>query len=417
MSVTQARKRLHNYGESGNWRFKALLDAALPNSPVSAEDVAKAWPKAKKGDYAFIQDHPDRTLEGEMNRTARADAGTERHRILKQYALGADNLPKTLAADKHLTDNGDSIEARLDSAIPKMLFAASDREELDTLFREQLLEVVQEGRELRKVARDASNVINADTRRGDAPVASDEQFAPPVAQGGEIRDDREQYDTIAWNCDKFGEGARVTDEAMDQAMVDLIERNIQFIGASVENAINRRFLTTLVDEANGNHDTAGADQGYSALNAAITEVDKEDFTPDTYVTHPEYRQVLFDDTNLRFANRAGTNEVLRNREDAPIVGNLLGLDMHAAASGQTYDDGSDIGYDGGNNTWGFENDGELGAVVYDRNHIHTVLYAPNGQDVEIKDYEDPVRDLQGVNARVHVDVIYSQERAASTIEF
>jgi len=37
--------------------------------------------------------------------------------------------------------------------------------------------------------------------------------------------------------------------------------------------------------------------------------------------------------------------------------------------------------------------------------------------VEVKDYEDPIRDLQGVNARVHVDVIYSQERAASTIEF
>ncbi len=417
MSVTQARKRLHSYGDSGNWRFKALLDAALPASPVSAEDVAKAWPQAKKGDYAFVQNHPDRTLESEMNRTARADAGTERHRILKDYALGADNLPKTLAADKHLTDNGDSIEARLDSAIPKMLFAASDREELDTLFREQLLEVIQEGRELRKVARDASNVINADTRRGDAPVASDEQFAPPVGQGGEIRDDREQYDTIAWNCDKFGEGARVTDEAMDQAMVDLIERNIQFVGASVENAINRRFLTTLVDEANGNHDTAGADQGYKALNAAITEVDKEDFTPDTYVSHPEYRQVLFDDPNLRFANRAGSNEVLRQREDASIMGNLLGLDMHAAASGRTYDDGSDIGYDGGENTWGFENDGELGAVVYDRNHIHTVLYAPNGQDVEVKDYEDPIRDLQGVNARVHVDVIYSQQRAASTIEF
>jgi hypothetical protein len=99
------------------------------------------------------------------------------------------------------------------------------------------------------------------------------------------------------------------------------------------------------------------------------------------------------------------------------MGNLLGLDMHAAASGQTYDDGSDIGYDGGENTWGFDADGELGAVVYDRNHIHTVLYAPNGQDVEVKDYEDPIRDLQGVNARVHVDVIYSQQRAASTIEF
>jgi len=417
MSVTQARKRLHSYGDSGNWRFKALIDAALETTPVTAKDMARAWPGANKGDYRFLQDHDSRDPDVELSRATWADSGTERHRMLKDYALGADNLPKQLSSSKHLTDNGDSIEARLDSAIPKMLFAASDREELDTLFREQLLEVVQEGRKLKKVAREASNVINAQTRRGDVTVASDEEFAPPVAQGGEIRDNREQYDTVEWNCEKYAIGSRVTDEALDQANPDLIERNIQFTGAAVENSINRVFLTTLVDEANGNHDTEGSDQGYSALNAAVTEVDKEDFEADTYLTGPEYRGVLFDDPNLRYANRAGTDEILRDRGEASIVGNLLGLDMHAAASGLVYDDGTDEGWSGGENTFGFENDGELGAVVYNRSHIHTILYAPNGQDVEIKDYEDPIRDLQGLNARIHADADYSQERAAATIEY
>jgi hypothetical protein len=45
------------------------------------------------------------------------------------------------------------------------------------------------------------------------------------------------------------------------------------------------------------------------------------------------------------------------------------------------------------------------------------MYAPNGQDIEIKDYDDPIRDLNGVNARIHCDANYSQERSASTIEF
>ena len=153
MTTTVARNRLKKHGKTGNWRFKMLMEAALPNSGVKADDVAKVWPKAKKGDYSFLQGNPNRTLEAEMTRTARAESGTERHRILKDYAVNADNLPKTLSGSNGFNEDGDILEARLDDAIPRMLFAAADPENVDTLFREQLLEVVMEGRELRKVAR------------------------------------------------------------------------------------------------------------------------------------------------------------------------------------------------------------------------------------------------------------------------
>jgi len=417
MSVNKARRMLHQHGQSGNWRFKGLLMAGLDDIPVSAEDVARAWPKAKKGDYSFLQGHENRTLESEMSRTAQAYSGTERYRTLKDYAVNADNLPKTLSSAKHMEDNGDTVEARLDDAIPRMLFASADPEEIDTLFREQLLETVQEGREFSKVFRDAMDVIPVNKRKGDMTIASDQQFAPPMAQGSAIRDDAEQHTTVEFNAEKHGDGARVTEEVVDQANPDVIERNVQFLGASVENAINRVALRELVDDAGNNFDTAGTDQGYAALNAAVGEVDANDFRPDTYVTHPDYRTALFNDTNLSYANRAGTNEVLRNREDAPIVGDIAGLDMHAAMSGATYPDGSDPGWDAGANSWGFDTDGDYGAVVYDRDNIHTILYSPNGQGVEVKDYDDPIRDITGVNARVHCDAQYSQGRSASTIEF
>jgi hypothetical protein len=82
---------------------------------------------------------------------------------------------------------------------------------------------------------------------------------------------------------------------------------------------------------------------------------------------------------------------------------------HFGASSATYDSGSE--------TWGFSADGEKGAIVYDSDHVHTVLYSPDGNGIQVKDYDDPIRDLRGVNARVHVDAIYSQGRAASTVEF
>jgi hypothetical protein len=410
MTVASARRKLQTHGKTGNFRFKGLLLAALDRDN-STEDYAKAWPTANKSDYRFLANNEERSIEMERNRTTVGEQGTDRYRTLKDYAINADNLPKRLSGSKHLSDEDGKIEARLDDAIPRMLFAASDQEEIDTLFREQLLETVMAGAERRKIARDAANVINAETRQGDVPVASDEVFAPALAQGSGIRDDRELYDTIEWNTTKHGQGARVTDELVDQAMVDVIERQIEFIGAAVENSINRTWLTTLVDNAANNFDTAGADQGYSALNSAFGEVDKQDFIPDSYVTHPEYRTILFDDTNLAYANRAGTADVLQNREEASLVDNLAGLDSHAGASSNTYDS------DDGSETWGFANDGEKGAVVYDSNHIHVVMYNPDGNDIQIKDYEDPIRDLNGVNARVYHDTVYSQRRSAATVEY
>jgi len=160
------------------------------------------------------------------------------------------------------------------------------------------------GAERRKVARDAANVINADTPRGDVPVANDEQFAPAISQGAEIRDSRELYDTVSFDTTKHGQGARITDELIDTAMVDIIERQIEYVGAAVENAVNREWLDTIVDDAGGNFTAESGSRGVPALNGAYGVVDAEDFTPDVYVTHPEFRTTLFDDSNIAFANRA-----------------------------------------------------------------------------------------------------------------
>jgi len=403
MTRLQAKRKLQQAGKDGNWRFKGLMLAALDHD-VSAEDVAKAWPTpSNPSDYRFLSDNSRYDAEAESNRKVVAERGESRHRMLKDHVATADNTPKHLSSDptKELDDG--VIGTHLDEAIPRMLFSASTFEEVNTLFREQLLETVMAGAERRKIARDAANVINAETRRGDVPVGEDETFAPPVGEGSEIRDDRESYDTIEFNTTKFGQGARITDELVDHAMVDVIERQIEYVGAAVENAINREWLTTLVDNASNNFDTSGSSQGVPAINGAYGEVDDDDFIPDSFVTHPEYRTTLFDDSNIAFANRAGTDDVVRERVFDPLLSVT-----HYGASSSTYD---------GSNTWGFNADGELGAVVYDSSHVHVVMYNPEGNDIQVKDYEDPIRDLQGVNARVHTDTIYSQQRAASTVEF
>ena len=52
-------------------------------------------------------------------------------------------------------------------------------------------------------------------------------------------------------------------------------------------------------------------------------------------------------------------------------------------------------------------------MVYQQEHMWLVIE----QDIEIKDYEDPIRDLQGVNSRAYVDAVYAQPDAAATIDY
>lgn len=392
MSTTlDARRKLHQHGQHGNWRFKGLLLAALPGSGVSAEDVAKAWPDpGKKSDYRFLS-VAGRDPEAERDRRFIGEQGDDRHRLLSDYV------------DDGVKELGDgTLGTHYDTAIKRTLFSASTYEEVDTLFREQLLETVMSGAEPRKIARDAANVINADTRVGDVVVGSDETYAPATSEGGEIRDDRENYATVEWDCVKYGQGARVTDEMVDHAMIDVIERQIQFLGASLENRLNRVWINNLLDSANGQFDADGTDLGVPALNGAVGIVDEEDFMPDSFVSHPEFRTALFDDTNLVYVNQAGVDSGLVDRQ----FNRVMGID-HYGLSGGTYD--------GTDTTWGYDGADEEGAVVYDSQHSHLILYNPNGQDIEVKDYDDPIRDLQGVNARLWADADMSQTRSAATV--
>ena len=308
-----AQRALRTHGQKGNWRFKGLLLAALPGSGVSMDDVAKAWP-TKRSEYRFLAANDFYDPDTESQRKAVVEEDTEQYHLLSDYA--GDELEEG--------DHG-LHEAHLDKSIQHMLFSASTVEEVDTLFREQLADVVAEGAQRRQAARNGSFVFNADTNKGDVTVADDRQYAYEdgsggLAEGGIIPDDREGYDTVEWDCKKVGIGARVTDEMIRHARVDIIERQIRHVGEVAENDINRIWLNTLVDDAGSTFNAGGSDLGVPALNGAVQEVDSNDFIPDTFVSHPEFRQQLFDDSNLVFVNQSGQDTELRERELERVMG-------------------------------------------------------------------------------------------------
>jgi Phage capsid family. len=416
-----ARRLLGQHSQEGNWRLKGLLLAGMEEG-ASRDDFARAWPSTKdSSSYRILSRHNGRDAETEKNRTVVAEKGSSRYRALKDLASGSTS--RTLSAAKpEEIDGGRALGAPLDDSIKRMLFSTSTNEEVDILFREQLLETIMQGSQRRQIARDVSNVLNVDTRRGDIPIAEDDRSGRLTAEGAEIRDDGEDYTTVEWNCEKVAAGSRITEEMVDHGIVDLIERQVEDVGRRVENSINEVFLTNAIDDAVANgqsvtFDDTVDDPGYQALNRLYGEVDKADFNPDQFIRSPGYRTEVFSNDNLRFVNRSGSDEVVRDRMFDPL------LDMtHQGASLNSYDDEGKNVPGGGANDFQFTDSsgapvaGGIGALILQQSHNHLILYAPNGNDIEVKDYDDPIRDLRGFNARIHVDHEYSQARSAGVIE-
>ena len=422
---TDAKRMLSQFAQGGNWRFKGILAAGLEVG-ASRQDYAEAWPSAgKPSTYRVLSRHPTADPKSEANREINAERGTDRYRVLNEFGE-RDNAgqSRVLGAAKPTEKNdGKTLNIALDDGISRMLAFSSTNEEVDTLFREQLLETVMEGSRRRQIARDVSNVVNTDTKSGDVPIAQDDRSGRRTAEGAEIRDDGESRTTIEWNTTKVTAGSRVTEEMIDHAMIDLVERQISDVGRRVENSINEVWLTNAVDDSvtNGSSvefDSTNDDPGYQAVNSLYGQIDRDDFVPDTFVTTPGFRTELFSNDQLRFVNRAGTDDVVRDRMFDP----LLSME-HRAASLSSYDtDGRNVGGTGGDNTWEFVdadgaqvNDG-IGCLAFAQEHNHLFLYAPNGQDIEVKDYEDPIRDLIGFNARIWCDQDYSQARASGVVQ-
>jgi len=396
MSATEARRELQKLASTdSNWRLAGLY-LAHPEIPsgISERDLAKAWP-THKSDYRML---------GADARESEITAPD------KQYVLSEDSRTYRQLSDAANQSDfddgpfGDKI-IHSDRAIKRALAFEDSIANLDTLFRKEIRETVIEGARKQQIARDASTVINVDRQRGDHPRGPDDEFAPKVAEGAAISDDAGEHDTVEWSTDKHGIGMAATEELLGQSLVDVIAQNMEHLGRQCENAINRGFLNELVDGAGATVDASAEDnRGVASINAGIAEVELNDFMPDSVVQHPRFTRTLFDTAEnnaiIPFANDFGDDEGIRDRVAFP----LLGLEGFRASNGV---------YNSSSGTWDYTGAGETGAVVYDRDNIATYLY----RDIEMKEYDDPVRDLEAINARTEFDVVYHQPGSAAAIDY
>lgn len=412
MSVTQAKRKLHNFAKNGhNWRLAGLyLAHPEVRSGFTEQDVGKAWPTTNT-EYRRLGLTETDNLAVHPEKTYTVDDNADR---ALGYPDDGYNPARELAAYTKESDwdEGPFGEKTIhaDRAISRSLAFEDSIANLDVLFRKEIADTVIEGARKAEIARDATTVIDVDRQKGDHPRGQSTQFAPEVSEGGAIRDDAENPDTVSWDTSKHGQGAKVSEELMNQSLVDVVSMQMEWLGHSCEMALNRVVLNEAINGADSNNDVDSSgenNRGYASINEAIHQVEKSDHEPDSVWQHPTFTKTLFDTAEsnaiIPFANEFGDDEGVRDRVAFP----LLGLTGYRGSNGVYNGASNDSNVSG----WDYTAADECGAVVYDSDLLATYLF----RDIEVKEYEDPVRDVEGINARIEMDASYWQSGSAARI--
>lgn len=414
-------RRLKRYWRTpGNPRLKGLFLAGLDHTDVRSNEVGEVWPmktdererllqanpshpavkaplaqQYSPGWHGDVEQRPESAFARELARDEFGDNPGDADTDAGRFMRGE----KTVSKDQYVQ------RALLNDAVT----------ELDVLFREELETTFIMGAQPRKIFRDASDVVNVNRRKGDIPRETDETYANVGGEIDETRTGQEGQDTVAFTTERIHQGFEISDALMAESEPDIFESLARRTGAAVENTLNRIALVDLIDNAGNTVDADVASNtltAVQALNHGIATTETNDFpTPNQAVVHPEFEQELFDDTNVVYANRGGSTEPLQDRQ----VGTIMGLERWKASDG-AYNNATNTKTIGSvDHTFGYAADNERGAVVYPQEMHKVVIW--EDFDMETKDYEDPIRDLQGRNVRTWMDAVTAQTNAITEIHY
>ena len=412
MSRYKTERRLKRYWrEDGNPRLKGLFLAALDHTEVSPEEVGRVWitsPKERERHLSANTSHPATKAPLSQQYTpgkhedlkARPEAGVARTLARDEFSKD-DEVDRFMAGEESIDKDKYIQRALLNDAVT----------ELDVLFREELETTFIQGAQPKKIFRDAANVRNVNRRKGDVPRETDETYAKVGGEVDATQTGQEGQDTISFTCKKIHQGFEISDALMAESEPDVFESLARRTGGAVENTLNRISLVELIDGVTTTYDAGpGSDTAVQALNGAITEVSKNDFPkPDQVVGHPEFEQAIFDDTNVVYANRGGTTEPLQDRQ----MGTIMGLTRWEASPGAYSNATNTLTISSTDHTFSYSSDGDYGAVAYGQEFFNVFIW--QDFDMETKDYEDPIHDLQGRNVRTWMDAAWGQTDAGAAI--
>lgn len=335
--------------------------------------------------------------EGKSHREFAADL----LRITKEFGGPAEKA-------KYLEDNRDflkQLEGTYDGKrtdVHELLLSTTV--ESTVLLTTEIMNVFIEGSEPAKQARYACQIFPMTTKTQSFPVGETGTYASEVAEGAPVPIEIQDYSSVTLTAKKYGSRPVVTKEMVDDAMFDVIALEVSKAGARLENRLNREVVDELLGTlaATSTYCTDFGNAGATPLtflNNAIATIQNSGYLPNRVLVHPScvaaYRtaiQGMYWD--------AGTG-VMKSQTG---LNGLYGLDWFqtgVADNTATY-------------VWGWGTDNYLGGAVFDSS---AGICIGMRQDIQVEQYNDPIRQVVGMTGTMRFDVECIKETACNLLQY
>lgn len=291
----------------------------------------------------------------------------------------------------------------------------SDALDSTTLIQTEIRRTIIEGSEPAKCFRGDANGqggamagIPMNSKTMQINIGESGAYAPIVDEGSEIPIRTQTYTPRTWTAVKFGERPVITQEMIDDSLFAVAELEIRKAGLRIENSLNQWCVQTLMDNAGDEFDinaAAGSVAGVQALLGARAKLTGLGYIPNTYVAHPSASTYLFKDFIPGYTPEA---MALVREATLPRVLGCNGFECGVECTTTT------APYKSASYTWGAPTDGYIGYLMYDRNNAG---YIGTRQDIQIKDFQDVIRDLRNFTVTGRYAVQYGVANSFVRVEF
>lgn len=232
-------------------------------------------------------------------------------------------------------------------------------------------------------------------------IGATKGYASKVAAGAEIPINTEHPTSVTITPDKYADRAEITNEMLDDAMVPVIQYELGALGLRLENAMNRMVLDNMIAETVViHHDCAGTNLGMGGLAGAIGQMMGANLKGTDLVMCPEYAAIL-----LKEYMPTSSYFELGDTARTGALGSLLGVKLHLCNA---------VPSAGAASTFDYDADGDIGAYLVDRNAVGAIVMR---QDITTEDYNNPIRDLKGLKAKMRMAYDHFNHSALCGIEY
>jgi len=312
-----------------------------------------------------------------------------------------------------MAHGGKNATKRLSERVPSSVFYLDDgkktrlRELLQVstvegtnLIQGEVLGTVIEGSEPAKCVRGIIPIMQTKSNSVAVPLSETGTYAPKIAEGATANDKEIDYGSRTIAIDKYGVAVRITQEMIDDALVDVIAIELAKAGKRMENTLNQQVINSILLNAGWAQDLSGASLNVNGIILAMATMQGSyNFEPNALIMHPGLAGAIIASQSNIGAYWQANNAIGTGKLDS-ILGLKLGV------YGGTYG--------GGTYTYGWGTDNYIGGILL--NKESGALICMN-QDIRVENYRDVLRDLSGAVVRMRFGTSYLQANALGRIQY